>query len=130
MRRLTERSESIAKLIPEGAAWDALLGDIYVEKIKDAIGRVSSAPDDTVTALFDAALKKAQEGGMELTRELADDILEAVVKEVEEDYAQLIDHLSAEIRDQGRMMGHPRLSFSEPDKGTKTEPYDFMIDWI
>lgn len=129
MRRLTERSESIAKLIPEGAAWDALLGDIYVEQIKDNIGRLSSAPDDAVTTLFDAAVKKAYESGMDLTEDLAMEILKAVVAEVKADYERLIDHLLEEIGDQFRKMGHPSVSFSEPDEGQKVGYDDFTITW-
>ena len=129
MRRLTERSESVAKLIPDGAAWDALNRDIYVEQVEEAVGKLGSVADEVVETLFDAALKKAHGEGMELTEDLAMEILEEAVAEVKQDYERVIDHLIEEVGDQFRKMGRPSVDFTEPDEGEKAKPLDFTLSW-
>ena len=127
MRRLTERSEVVSKLIPDEAARNAL--SYAVDRISDPIGELASHADDAVSDVFNAALEAAHKQGMELTEDLAMEILEAAREDVEQQLEISIESMVYDLWKQHRRLGNPMVDFAEPDEGQKAEPHDFSVSW-
>ena len=127
MRRLTERSEAVSKLIPDDAAEKAFAWDL--KQVKEKMWGLASNADDAVTTVFDEAIEKAHKDGIELTEALADDIMEAALEAVKQEFEIHVEMMVEELYSQLRKVGRPRVSFTEPDEGEKAEPHDFSLRW-